>query len=152
MNTPSETSKGPPCHCPMCNTLLPTRPLPPPFHAPCPHCGYLLWCCKKTVEGVTVFGVIPGITPDVEDIESLSDVLVSGGGIPRVIVDLSDLELISSGFTARLLSLSKRIRSAQGRFILCGMNRFVRETLHGCRLDRMFEIADDQATALASLQ
>jgi len=152
MNTLSETAEGTRCHCPVCNTLLPSRPNSPPFDAPCPHCGCLLWCCKKMVEGVIVLGVIPGITPDPPDITCVSDKLVGDGGIPRVIVDLSDVERISSAFAARLLSLSKRIRSAQGRFILCGLNRPVRETLHGCRLDRMFEIADDQATALVSFQ
>lgn len=152
MSTLSETATSTPCHCPVCNVVLTPGRRTPPFDAPCPQCGYSLWCCKKTVEGVTVLGVIPGITPAPQDVAHVSDALVSDGGIPRVIVDLSDVERISSGFAARLLSLSKRIRSAQGRFILCGMNRLVRETLQGCRLDSMFEIADDQATALASLQ
>lgn len=100
---------------------------------------------------MVVLEVTPGITPEHEDIERVSEALVGSGGVVRVIVDLSDVGLISSVFAARLVALNKRIRTAKGRLILCGMNQLVRETFQGCRLDRLFEISDDEKAALASL-
>jgi anti-anti-sigma factor len=151
MSVFSERSTSTIAHCPLCSVVLAPGTRTPPFDAPCPECGYTLWCSKKTVGGVVILEVTPGITPQHEDIERLAETFVRSGGLTRVIVDLSDLELISSVFAARLVALNKRIRAARGRLILCGINRLVRETFQGCRMDRLFEISDDEGAALADL-
>jgi len=106
---------------------------------------------KKTVGGVVILEVTPGIMPEHQDIDSVAETLVRSANLRRVIVDLSDVELISSVFAARLVALNKRIRAAKGRLILCGMNRLARETFRGCRLDTLFDISEDEESALASL-
>jgi len=109
-----------------------------------------LWCCKKTVADIAVLGIIPGMTPEHADVERLCEALIGAGSTPRIVVDLSDIELIGSALTARLIALNKRIRAAGGRLVLCGLCPFVRDTFHGSRLDRVFEVADDEEAALAS--
>jgi anti-sigma B factor antagonist len=90
------------------------------------------------------------MTPEHADVERLCDSLTGAGSTPRVIVDLSDVELVGSAFTARLIALNKRMRAAGGRLVLCGLCPFVRDTFRGSRLDRVFEVADDEQAALAS--
>lgn len=151
MSTFSETSAHAISHCPLCSVVLPPGTRTPPFNAPCPQCGYTLWCLKRTVGDVVILDVIPGIPPEHEDIERVAETLVRPGPLTRIVVNMSDLELISSVSAARLVALNKRVRAAKGRLVLCGMSRLVRETFEGCRLDRLFEISDDVEAALASL-
>jgi len=110
-----------------------------------------LWCYKKNAADVVVLEVIPGMTPEHEDVERLCKTLSGCGSTPRVIVDLSDIELVGSAFVARLIAMNKRIRAAGGRLILCGLCPFVQDTFHGSRLDRVFEVAEDEEAALARL-
>ena len=110
-----------------------------------------MWCCKTTIDGVIVLCLMPGITPDLEQIDRLCETLKDVEGIPSVIVDLSAIDLPSTALAARLVAFNKRILVANGRLVLCGLNPFVRETYEGCRLDKIFDMRDDQQAALASL-
>jgi len=92
---------------------------------------------------------VPDITPELEHIDRLCEKLGRSGDIQRVIVDLSALDVTNTAMAARLVALNKRIKSAGGKLILCGLNRIVLDTFHGCRLDKVFEICDDQEAALA---
>jgi anti-anti-sigma regulatory factor len=87
----------------------------------------------------------------VADIDKLLDHCEPEISLDRVICDLSDLEAVSSGLIAGLVVLSKRIRSAGGRLIVCGMHGGVRDVFSRLHLDRALEIADDQGQAAALL-
>ncbi len=148
MDTISKTPAG--MLCPACGTVLPCQPHAPGVDVPCPECGYLLWCRMRVVGGVLILNVVPGVTPEHADVERLSERLVGSDDAPCVVFDLSDLDLISSALTARLIAVNKRVRTAKGKLILCGLCPFVLETFQGSRLDRVFSIADDEEAALAS--
>lgn len=150
MNDVREQSEEMSYLCPVCDTNVATEPPSRPHDAPCPDCGYPLWCCKRMINDVAVMYVIPGSTPEHTDIERLADSLVRSGQAARVIVETSALDFMSSAFIARLVALNKRTRAANGRLILCGLHPFVREAFHDSRLERVFEIADDLGAALAS--
>lgn len=137
--------------CPICNIALPSRPRTGPFEVSCADCGYPLWCCQVFADDNVVIEAISGKTPEHRDIERLCDALTASGSVGRVVVDLSDVELISSAFAARLVALNKRIRAANGRLLLSGLSRFVRDTFRGSRLDRVFEILEDEDSTRGSL-
>jgi len=149
MDTPSTAPID--CSCPVCDTRLPFQPHGPPFEASCPQCGYSLWCSRRTEDKAVVLKVVPGMTPEHADVERLCEALAQGGRAPNLILDLSDIELIGSALTARLIALNKQIRAAGGRLVLCGLHRLVRDTFQGSRLDRVFEVADDAQAALENL-
>lgn len=104
----------------------------------------------KIVNGVVILYAVPGVTPEHADVERLCERLVASGDPPCVVFDLSDVELISSALTARLIAVNKRVRAAKGKLVLCSLCPFVLETFRGSRLDRVFNIADDEESALAS--
>lgn len=137
--------------CPICNIALPSRPRTGPFEVSCSDCGYPLWCCQIVVDDVVVLEAISGKTPEHMDIEHLCDALTASGRVRRVVVDLSDVELISSALAARLVALNKRIRAANGRLLLSGLSRFVRDTFRGSRLDRVFDVLEGEDYAQGSL-
>lgn len=148
MDAISETPTG--TLCPACGTVLPCQPHAPGIDIPCPECGYLLWCRMKVVGGVVILYVVPEVTPEHADVEHLCERLTASDDGPCVVFDLSDLDLITSALTARLIAVNKRIRAAKGKLILCGLCPFVLETFQGSRLDRVFNIANDEQAALAS--
>jgi anti-anti-sigma factor len=111
-----------------------------------------LWCCSRTVDNSIVIDVVSGITPTHEDIQRLCDTLFDSGSVPNVVVDLSDVEFVSSSFLARLVALNKRIRAADRKLILCGLRPVVREIFRVSRLDTILDIAEDKDTVLTSLR
>jgi anti-anti-sigma factor len=135
----------------VCEFSLAAEPVLPSSEEDCPECGYYLWCSKRMVDDVAVLHVSPERTPTATEVEHLVDSLAGREGVPRVVVDLSDLETGSSSFLARMLIMQERIQRRKGSFILCGLNRHCQEIFAFTRLDTILEIADDEKTALASL-
>ncbi|NLF67978.1 MAG: STAS domain-containing protein [Candidatus Anammoximicrobium sp.] len=130
-----------PYRCCLCGHVLPYHPA---FTADvnCPKCGSLLWCVRRDNGSEVVLEVVPGRTPSVEEIESLSRVLRTDEIVPRVIVDLSGLDLINSALVAMLVLLNKRIHAAAGTLRLSGLNEVVREIFFRFKLDSLFEIVE----------
>ena len=83
--------------------------------------------------------------------EQVADTLSGSEDAPQVIIDLSDLDFIHSALMARLVALNKRIRAAEGRLILCGMQPVVQTAFQDARLHKVFEIHADERSALAAL-
>lgn len=137
--------------CPVCNTKTAIEPPPPPHDAPCPACGYPLWCHKRLVGDVVVLDVMRGRTPEHTDVVRLAKSLVRRGGIPRVVVDLSVLDFVNSAFVARLVDLNKRIRAAEGKLVLCGMQFLVWDAFHSTNLYKIFDMSENEEAALANL-
>jgi anti-anti-sigma factor len=102
------------------------------------------------VGGVTVLDVVPERTPEDVDAMRMGGALVGSGGTPRIVVDLCRLDSISSPLLAKLITLNKRIQRSGGELILCGLGQFVRETFASTKLDQLFDICEDEETALAS--
>ncbi|MBC8874384.1 MAG: STAS domain-containing protein [Planctomycetes bacterium] len=138
--------------CPVCNAKLAIEPPRPPHDAPCSACGHPLWCRKRLVEDVVVLDVMRGRTPEHTDAVRLAKSLVGREGIPRVVVDLSELDFVTSAFVARLVDLNKRIRAAKGKLVLCGMDHLlVWDAFYSTNLYKIFDISENEEAALASL-
>lgn len=150
-NPLSGTSANTLCRCPVCSTMLPFRPHPPPYEGACQERRYPLWCCRRTVDDRIVLEVVSGTTPTHEDIQRLCDTLLASVSVPNVVVDLSDVEFVSSSFMARLVALYKRIKPAGGSLILCGLHPIVREAFHTSRLDEYFGMTEDRDAAWKDL-
>ena len=138
-------------YCPVCGVELAARPRWPFFNASCQQCGYLLWCCRVGAGDVVTLSVLPDVMPEHEDIERLCQVLIRSGEVARVVVDLSEVESLDSLFTARMVAFNRRIRAAQGRLVLCGLNQFLRDTLHRYKLDEYFELVEQSPDASTGL-
>jgi anti-anti-sigma factor len=76
----------------------------------------------------------------------------------KVVVDMRNLQFMSSVGYGPLISLRSRVREAGGRLILCNINGVVRETLESTRLlinphspRSLFEHASDLPAALDAL-
>lgn len=83
---------------------------------------------------------------------------IHGSLSPKVVVDLRNVEYMSSVGYGPFISLRVRVRDAEGRLILCGLSPLLKELFEATRLlinprspTALFEFADtlDIAVALA---
>ena len=89
----------------------------------------------------------PVLTEDIGEVTARLD-----GPARDVVLDLSDLSLLTSSGISRLLRLRKRLREAGRRLILCAPNDQVWGVFLVTGLDKIFEFTKDVATALATVQ
>lgn len=80
--------------------------------------------------------------------ECVSQSLVDCGGVPRIVLNLSELKFASSSFIAGLVSLHKKIRVAGGKLVLCELRPVMKEILDGARLKKLFDITEVEESAL----
>ncbi len=88
-------------------------------------------------------------TTNYSDLEDLLVRLTENNEI-NILLDLSALEYISSSGLRILLKYLKVIKAAEGRFMLCAMTTDIREIFEISGFVNIFEIFEDQATALKS--
>ena len=61
-----------------------------------------------------------------------------------LVVNCSKIEVLSSEMLSKLVLLQRRLKQKDGKVVLCGIRGEVREVLSWTRLDRFFEIQDDE--------
>jgi len=69
---------------------------------------------------------------------------------PRVFLNLKNVRFIDSSGIASLVEALKASRDLGSRLILYGLNKTVREVMQLSRLQKIFEIYEDEEQALAS--
>jgi anti-anti-sigma factor len=66
-------------------------------------------------------------------------------------VDCCNVQLLSSDMLSKLILLRRRLKEKEGRLVLCGLRAEVREVLNWTKLDRFFEVQEDERPEAASL-
>ena len=85
------------------------------------------------------------------DFEVATNALLKGRKF-NVIVDMSDVEYISSSYIRVLLSLKKYVYNDDGEFRVCNPNAFCRKIIELVQLDKLVEIYPTVQDAIASLE
>jgi anti-anti-sigma factor len=97
--------------------------------------------------------LVVGLSNDPElsdDVAELQRAL--SGACCDVVLDLSDLDLVTSGGIAALLKTRKRVHETGRRLILCSVRDTVWSALLNTGLDPLFEFAANVSEALARLE
>jgi anti-anti-sigma factor len=87
-----------------------------------------------------------------KEVEELSDELlrlVEEEGRTRLLLSLSGIQYLSSAMLVKLIALKKRVEQDQGRLVLCGLSPVLCDIFRVSKLDHLFEIESDEASALA---
>jgi anti-sigma B factor antagonist len=84
--------------------------------------------------------------------DQISAALPNDGSPIRLVVDFSDVGLISSTFLSKLILLQRRIDQTRGKLRLCEMSPIIQQVFRTSNLDRLFKIDRDQRTAIESFQ
>jgi anti-anti-sigma factor len=69
-----------------------------------------------------------------------------------VVIDFSEIELVTSSSLAQLLRLQKVLDDHNQHLVLCGANPKTKGVFEVTGLDKVFEFVEDKFTALAGMQ
>jgi len=75
-----------------------------------------------------------------------------GSGTPRLAIDMSGLEYISSAGLRVLLVVAKKVQQANGKMVLFGLVPNVREVFSVSGFDKIFAIQSDADAAVAAVR
>ena len=73
------------------------------------------------------------------------------GTSPKILIDFTDIDYVSSAGLRSLLILVKKSRASGGIFALCGVNEQVRQVLDISGFTAMFSMYADRAEGVAAL-
>ena len=77
--------------------------------------------------------------------------LVDEDGRDKIVLDFSNVEYLSSAALGKLITLDKKVKAARGKLRLCGIRPEIYEVFAITRLNKVFNIFDDQEKALNGL-
>jgi anti-anti-sigma factor len=67
-----------------------------------------------------------------------------------LVINLANVQRITSIVVGKLIGINKRMQKLGGRLALCNINPVIRQIFDTLRLTRLFNIYEDEATALKS--
>jgi anti-anti-sigma factor len=136
----SRTPEGWPHRCPVCGFDLDIEPADPPGDAPCSRCGHLLWFTWKDLEDVQVFKPTSKLL-HAESLDSLAESVLMRPGM-RLVLDLSEVQYLSSPTLSKLIDFKKKVAVAKGKVSLRHLHPDLLEVFRLTRLHQVFDIEE----------
>jgi len=84
--------------------------------------------------------------------EQIAISLPSDGTPIRLVLDFSEVNLISSSMLSKLILIQRRIDATRGKLRLCELSPILQQVFRTSNLDRLFAIERDQRTSLEALK
>ena len=107
----------------------------------------------RAVDGTAVIDIINAETLYAEeDISHLSNQLrrLAEDGHTRIVLNFREVHTMSSDVLAMLLALHRRLEKSRRRLAISGFDPVLREMLRICRLERVFDLLEDEAAGSAA--
>jgi anti-sigma B factor antagonist len=82
--------------------------------------------------------------------EQLGAALPNDGSPIKLILDFTDVALISSSLLSKLILLQRRVDTSKGKMRLCEMSAVLQSVFRTSNLDRLFSIDRDVRASLGS--
>ncbi len=107
----------------------------------------LRWISTGPVSKVRFMDYQPFDGPWLTELTNEWDSLADRADCQTLLVDCSNVELLSSYTLSKLILLQRRLKQKNARLVLTGLGAGVREVLSWTKLDRFFEIDEEAASA-----
>jgi anti-sigma B factor antagonist len=101
---------------------------------------------QSDADGVTVIRFLDRNLFDETTIREVGAQLFAAmpvGGPPRLILDFSGVQQVSSALLGKLILLQRRVDAAGGKLRLCELGPAIRDVMRTTNLDRLFAIDRD---------
>jgi len=149
MNSPPDAS-FPPGRCPECNGEIEAPAASPPADTPCPRCGKPIWFLYREVDHVVVLRFLSGRILKEPEFRTLREFLFARSPTPHVVLNLTDCQYFSDTTLAGFILMYKKLTEAHGKLKICCLRSPMLDVFKLARLDQLFDIYEDEASALAS--
>ena len=109
----------------------------------------------QTIQGITIVTFEDESILDplqVQDIGEKLHRLIEQEDRQQLILDFHKVKILSSQMLGVLIGLLKRIRSGQGRIVICGMKPDLHKVFKITNLDKLFSFYDSEGQALRSFE
>jgi anti-sigma B factor antagonist len=140
MNAASESLMSDPSRCPVCGHKVAADPLDASDQAQCSSCGHMSWFRMQDIDDAIMLNLMADMNLETSEIDRVGEFLVQFRTAPRILVNLHNVEFISSTFLNRLIALQKTLHEAQGTLKLRGLNPVIREIFEINKLDGIFDL------------
>jgi anti-anti-sigma factor len=150
MDTVSEIADEASDRCPVCGREVPPERLNWAGDAPCPHCGNPLWFVQGSRSGIVTLTFLPGLMAGSEAMERVQQVQEAVASSSRLVLNLSRMHFVSSMFLGMLVVIHRRMLAVGGTLKLCGLHPDTADTFRFSKLNRVFDIYEDEQMALNS--
>ena len=150
MDASCRSTDGAAERCPACDRDVVFELWDPGGDEPCPHCRRLLWFLQKCCSGVVVLTFRPGLMSGSEAMERVHEIQEAVANSSRLVLNLSRMRLVSSMFLGMLVVLYRRTVMVEGVVKVCGLNSDTMGVFRNTKLDKIFDIYEDEPTALNS--
>lgn len=137
-------------HCPECDQDLAVELADSLKDFSCPHCHKPLWFVWRQAGDVVTLTFLPGLLSGSESIERRGELGAVIRNASQILVNLSHMQFISSVFLGMLVGLHRRVRMRNGALRICGVGTVSIEAFKVTKLDQIFTICADEASALRS--
>ncbi len=77
--------------------------------------------------------------------------LVEEDGRMKIVLDFTNVEYLSSAALGKLITLDKKVKKARGKLRLCSIRPEIYEVFAITKLNKLFDIREDQEAALEGL-
>jgi anti-sigma B factor antagonist len=84
--------------------------------------------------------------------EQIAISLPNDGTPIRLVLDFSDVSLISSTLLSKLILIQRRVDASRGKLRLCELSPVLQQVFRTSNLDRLFTIDRDQRTSLEAFR
>jgi anti-anti-sigma factor len=102
---------------------------------------------QSEVQGIRLLRLSGSLTQEGMDaLEPAVEAALPDG--TRAVIDLADVDLVTTPGLALIISTSKRLRDTRGRVIFAAARRGVLNVLKRCKLDEVIELADGRSEAV----
>ena len=82
--------------------------------------------------------------------DQIAAILPNDGTPIRLVLDFSDVALISSSLLSKLILFQRRVDASRGKLRLCELSPVLQQVFRTSNLDRLFSIDRDQRASLAA--
>src|SRR5438067_10734462 len=105
----------------------------------------------EDIGDVTVVNFIDKKILDEQNIQLIGEQLfrlVDELGRRKLLLNFGNVEYMSSAALGKLITLNKKVQAAGGRLILCNIDPQIREVFEITKLDKLFDIRNEEQEAL----
>ena len=107
----------------------------------------------EEIGGVTVARFVDKKILDETNIQNIGSqlfALVEEDGKSKILLDFENVEYLSSAALGKLITMDKKVKSAGGKLKLCSVRPEIYEVFAITKLNKVFDIQEDQERALES--